>query len=164
MTRTLILTRHAKSSWDHPGLADHARPLSKRGVKSARAMGDWLRLGGWNPDQTLSSSSRRTRETYAEMGVAGEAMFTDALYHAGADQMHRALTTGRGRTILMLGHNPGIGAFAGGLGSTPPDHPRFSDYPTCATLIVMFDTDDWADIKWGTGRVIEFAIPREVMT
>ena len=164
MTHTLILTRHAKSSWDHPGLADHARPLSKRGVKSARAMGNWLRQGGWDPDQTLSSSSRRTRETYDKMGVACEVTFTDDLYHASADQMHRVLATGQGRTILMLGHNPGIGELAGRLVSAPPDHSRFDDYPTCATLIVTFDIESWADVRWATGRVIDFAIPREVLT
>ncbi len=164
MTHTLILTRHAKSSWSTPGLADHDRPLNKRGVKSARTMGGWLRRGGWSPDQTLSSSSRRTRETYAEMGVTGEVVFADDLYHASADQMQRVLATGRGQTILMLGHNPGIGAMAGRLVSTPPDHPRFDDYPTCATLIVTFDIESWAEVRWATGRVIEFAIPREVAT
>ncbi len=163
MTHTLILTRHAKSSWNHPGLIDHARPLNERGLKSARAMGDWLRQGGWAPDQTISSSSHRTRETIAEMGMTGEVTFTDDLYHASADQMRRVLATGHGRTILMLGHNPGIGGFAGKLVSTPPDHLRFDDYPTCATLIVTFDIKGWADVEWHRGQAIDFAIPREVM-
>lgn len=164
MTHTLILTRHAKSSWDHPGLADHDRPLSKRGVKSAKAMGDWLRQGGWHPGQTLSSSSRRTRETYEGMGVKGNVEYIQALYHADAGQMRKVLASGRDRTILMLGHNPGIAEFAARLLVSPPDHQRFFDYPSGATLIVQFEIDRWEDVTWGTGRAVDFAIPREVMT
>ncbi|MCF6233451.1 MAG: histidine phosphatase family protein [Rhodobacteraceae bacterium] len=163
MTYTLILTRHAKSSWNTPGLADHDRPLNQRGVKSAQAIGEWLHRGGWAPDQTLSSSSRRTRETFKGLKLPGRVAFTDALYHANADQMRQVLASGHGRTILMLGHNPGIGEFAGRLLSTPPDHLRFDDYPTCATLIVTFDIGDWSRVEWGTGRVIDFVIPREVL-
>ncbi len=162
MTRTLILTRHAKSSWSNPGLADHDRPLNKRGVKSARAMGQWLRRGGWCPDQTISSSSRRTRETFEGLKVAGKVTFTDALFHADADRMYRILASARDNAVLMLGHNPGIGEFGERLVSTPPTHARFPDFPTCATLIVEFDISDWGDLRWGTGRVAGFAIPREL--
>ncbi|WP_146066749.1 SixA phosphatase family protein [Candidatus Venteria ishoeyi] len=37
--KTLILLRHAKSSWDHPGLSDFERPLNARGLKNAPKMG-----------------------------------------------------------------------------------------------------------------------------
>ena len=46
MTCTLILMRHAKSSWDDLTLSDHERPLNKRGRASASAMGKWLRKNG----------------------------------------------------------------------------------------------------------------------
>jgi len=162
MTKTLILTRHAKSSWANPGLADHDRPLNKRGVKSARAVGKWLRKSGWHPDQSISSSSRRTRETFAEMRLADQAEFTDALYHAGAPQMRKVLQGATGQVVMMLGHNPGIGEFAEQLVSAPPGHSRFYDYPTCATLIVKFDIADWSELLWNTGEVVDFAIPREL--
>ena len=49
--RRLILTRHAKSSWDDPGMDDHDRPLNSRGLRDAPAMGQWLRDKGHLPDQ-----------------------------------------------------------------------------------------------------------------
>ncbi|MFT4959136.1 MAG: phosphohistidine phosphatase [Paracoccaceae bacterium] len=162
MTRTLILMRHAKSNWDAPVAGDHARPLNDRGRRSATAMGNWMRTQGWIPDQVLSSSSARTRETFARLGfvIAGE--FTDALYHAGPDQMRQTLAQTSGETVLLLGHNPGIAEFAEQLVQLGPDHPRFYDYPTGATLVVKFDIDNWDLLKPGTGIVLDFTVPRDL--
>ncbi|WP_171179709.1 histidine phosphatase family protein [Ruegeria sp. HKCCD8929] len=164
MSRTLILTRHAKSSWDHPGLDDHARPLNKRGRKSAKAIGAWLAEKGWEPDQVLSSSSTRTRETWERMGLdAPKVSFTHDLYHASAAQMLRLLSEAKGATVLMLGHNPGIADFAEEIVAEAPPHPRFFGYPTCATTVVRFDIDDWRDVTRGSGEVLDFIIPRELL-
>ena len=64
MTLRLILMRHAKSSWDSPGLDDHERPLNGRGCRSAKAIGAWLNDHGYLPDLVLSSDAERTRETW----------------------------------------------------------------------------------------------------
>lgn len=162
MTRRLILMRHAKSSWDDPRLEDHARSLNGRGKVSARVLGDWLRDRNYLPDQVLSSSATRTRETFSGLKIVCDAAFTDRLYHAGPDQMLQVLRGADRRTVLMLGHNPGIAWFAQNLVAAPPPHPRFDDFPTCATLVVDFEIDDWQDLRPGTGRVIDFIIPREL--
>ncbi|MBL4766962.1 MAG: histidine phosphatase family protein [Rhodobacteraceae bacterium] len=164
MTRTLILMRHAKSSWDTPVTGDHARPLNDRGRRSAAALGEWMLLQGWMPDQVLSSSSARTRETFARLGFIIAGNFTDDLYHAGPDQMLKTLLRASGETVLLLGHNPGIAEFAGQLVGIEPDHPRFSDYPTGATLVVEFDIDRWDHLKPGTGTVLDFTVPRDLKT
>lgn len=163
MTRTLILTRHAKSSWDDPRQDDHDRPLNNRGRKSAKAIGDWLRAQGHVPDAGLSSTSLRTRETWGGLGFDVPVTFDEALYHAGPETIFRVLQRATVPTVLLLGHNPGIGAFAERIVGTPPDHARFLDYPTCATLVVRFDTDDWRTITWGSGDALEFVIPRELL-
>ena len=163
MTRTLILMRHAKSSWSTPGLSDHERPLNDRGRRSATALGDWLRQMGHVPDEVISSSSRRTRETFDGLRFDMQANFTDDLYHAGAATMLKVLSRATGRTVLMLGHNPGIVEFAERIVRHPPDHTRFFDYPTGATLVVEFDLDDWTNITWKSGTVTGFAIPRELL-
>lgn len=162
MTRTLILMRHAKSSWDNPGQNDHARPLNPRGRRSATALGDWLRAEGWLPDEVISSSSARTRGTFAGLKLDVPAQFTDALYHADPDRMLAVLAQARGETVLMLGHNPGIAAFAARLLTAPPDHPRFADYPTCATLVARFEIANWHALRWHSGRPLAFVIPREL--
>lgn len=164
MTRTLILTRHAKSSWEHPGLEDHDRPLNKRGERSAAALGDWMRDKGWIPDEILCSSARRTRETCAGLKL-GEIPTTNTrdLYHATGNQMLRVLSRASGNTVLMLAHNPGIGSFAAELAGKPPKHPRFADFPTGATVVLEFDVDDWSRAGWRSGKVLDFAIPRELL-
>ncbi|MTI03190.1 histidine phosphatase family protein [Roseibium sp. RKSG952] len=164
MTHTLILTRHAKSSWNHPGLTDHDRPLNKRGRKSATAIGDWLKRHSYLPDEVLSSSSTRTRETWDGMGLeASNIRFTQDLYHADPAQMLNILATAQGATVLMLGHNPGIAEFAERVVKKALDHPRFFDYPTCATTVIRFDFLGWEDLHWHSGKVQDFIIPRELL-
>ncbi|WP_147114043.1 histidine phosphatase family protein [Tateyamaria sp. syn59] len=163
MTRTLILMRHAKSSWDHPDLTDHDRPLNDRGTASAKAMGQWLRDNGHLPDAAISSSSERTGQTFLGLGLNIPITFTRALYHAGPEVMMEVLQGQSAETVLMLGHNPGIADFADRLVAQPPTHPRFADYPTCATTVIRFDAGAWYDIGWREGQPIDFAIPREVM-
>lgn len=160
--KRLILMRHAKSSWDDPTLEDHDRPLNGRGRVSARVLGDWLRDRGYLPDQVLSSNSARTRETFVRLNILCDARFLTKLYHAGAESMLHVLREAEGNTVLMLGHNPGIGWFAQNIVSVPPPHPRFYDYPTCATMVAEFDVDTWDEVGTGTGKAIDFIIPREL--
>lgn len=163
MTRTLILMRHAKSSWDDVTLPDHDRPLNDRGRASAKAMGDWLRAQGYRPDAAVSSSSARTVETFRNLGFDIPVEYTRALYHAGPEVMMDVLRDQSAQTVLLLGHNPGIADFSDRLVTHAPRHPRFADYPTCATCVIGFDADRWNQIGWRAGQPIDFAIPREVM-
>lgn len=162
MTKTLILMRHAKSSWDNPAADDHARVLNGRGRISADAVGDWLRTRQLLPDQALVSDAARTRETFTRLGVLCDTRFTAALYHASTPAMIRLLKAATGDTVLMVGHNPGMAELAELLAEQPPYHPRFFDYPTCATTVLAFDVEGWGGLAPGTGRVLDFVIPREI--
>lgn len=162
--RRLVLMRHAKSSWGDPGLDDHDRPLNKRGKRSAKALGDWLRKQTIVVDEALVSSSARTVETLQRLGIDCDRQVLDQLYHAGSGDMLKALKArATGQTVLMLGHNPGIAWFARDLMLAQPDHPRFEDYPTGATLVARFDIDDWNALQSGTGRFEAFVTPRELI-
>ncbi|WP_299612583.1 histidine phosphatase family protein [uncultured Tateyamaria sp.] len=163
MTLKLILMRHAKSSWDSLELDDHDRSLNARGTASAQAMGDWLRQQGHVPQAAVSSSSERTGQTFLGLGFDVPVTFTRALYHAGPEMMMQVLQEQTAASVLMLGHNPGIADFADRIVAQAPPHPRFVDYPTCATTVITFDADRWNDIGWREGQPIDFAIPREVM-
>ncbi|MDX2485364.1 MAG: histidine phosphatase family protein [Pseudodonghicola sp.] len=163
MTRTLILTRHTKSSWDTADMLDQDRPLNARGRRSARALGEWLRSKGLTPDQVLCSSARRTRETYDRMGFDTAAEVTDDLYLVDANRILRVLSEASGETVLLLGHNPGIALFAAEILAVPPDHPKFDTYPTGATLIARFDIDSWDRIAWRGGDLVDFTVPRDLL-
>ena len=163
MTRTLILMRHAKSSWSNMALPDHDRPLNKRGRRSAAALGDWLRARDLLPDEVLTSTATRTLDTLAGLGVTAPTQRLRDLYHAEADTMMEVLRSATGQTVLMLGHSPGIADCAARLVSAVPDHPRFRDYPTCATLVADLPVTNWHQINWGTARARGFVIPRELV-
>lgn len=162
MTKTLILMRHAKSSWNDPFLQDHDRDLNERGMASAQVLGDWLRERGHIPEQALVSSARRTLATFELLGLMTTPQVRQELYHAGPDILLRELQRAQANTVLMLAHNPGIADFAGRLVNVPPAHDKFDDYPTGATLIASFDIENWQDAAWGRANTVEFAIPRQL--
>ncbi|SPH16535.1 hypothetical protein DEA8626_00044 [Defluviimonas aquaemixtae] len=162
--RRLILTRHAKSSWDDPRLDDHDRPLNKRGRRAAMELGEWLVSRGYEPDQVLCSSAVRTRETWARIVAAPIEMMPDvsyrrALYHASPEDLLATLRKARGECVMILGHNPGIAEFAAMLPARAPSKPDFRKYPTTATLVIDFDIDDWAKLHPGSGSVLDFFLP-----
>ena len=159
---TLVLMRHAKSDWDDATLSDHDRPLNRRGRKSAGALGVWMAQSHLTPDQALVSSARRTQETFERLALSTPQQPLRALYHAGATTMRDTLRTATGRAVLMVGHNPGIADFAETLLGQPPEHPRFWDYPTGATLMAQFDITEWRALTWGSGRAVRFVVPREL--
>ena len=160
---TLILMRHAKSSWGAPHLADHDRALNDRGRTSASAMGRWLRDHGHVPDEVLCSSSRRTRETLDCLKMDAPVRFTRELYLASPAKILDVLRRAGARSVLLLGHNPGIADFAADILTIHPEHSRFADFPTCATLVARFDAEDWFNVDWRQGETVDFAIPREVI-
>ncbi|MDT1063008.1 histidine phosphatase family protein [Paracoccus sp. CPCC 101403] len=157
----LILTRHAKSSWDDPAQDDHDRPLNDRGRRSARALGDWLASRGYEPEEVLCSTSTRTRETWERVAVAPlevrpNLRFEHGLYHASPEEMLSILRSAQASTVMMLGHNPGIAQFAAQLPARAPLDPDFRRYPTSATLVVDFQVDHWSKVQPGQGSVLDF--------
>ena len=166
--RRLILLRHAKSSWADPGQRDFDRPLNPRGQRAAAAVGAWLAGQGLAPDAALVSPAARTRETWARLGPAFAAVpatFPHGLYHAEAPALLTLLQStpaGGAETVLILGHQPGIGELAFRLLPEPPDDPEYLRYPTAGTAVIDFDVDDWTEAHWGEGRLFAFTTPRRL--
>ncbi len=166
MPKRLILMRHAKSSWDDDSLDDHDRPLNDRGIAACEAIGGWLAGNGFAPDDVLCSSAVRTQETWQRLAPhldhAPSAVPRRDLYLAEPAHMLEALADAEGETVAMLGHNPGIGAFAAALLQSRPAHAHFGRYPTLATLVADFELETWRDVAPGTGRLVDFIVPRDL--
>jgi phosphohistidine phosphatase len=166
MTKRLILTRHAKSSWDDPLTPDHDRPLNERGKAAAADLGDWLASRGYVPDEVLCSDALRTRKTWSGIAPAlpGTPILNlkPALYHAGPDVMLAVLRHASADTVMMIGHNPGIAEFAARIVAQPPLTPDFRRYPTGATLVASFEIETWSDVGFGMGATRDFIVPREI--
>lgn len=168
--KTLILMRHAKSSWSEPGLDDHDRPLNKRGRKAAPVMARWLAAQGLRPDLVLCSTAERARQTYALMRDAvpdlPEPSYDETLYHAMPELLHGALmrlpqSCG---TALLVGHEPGLSAYAQQLGG--PDAPgkcqrAYAHFPTGAMAVFTAQIEAWANLSSANVSFEDFAVPRE---
>jgi phosphohistidine phosphatase len=112
--RELLILRHAKSSWKHEGLADHDRPLNKRGKKDAPRMGRLLLEGNLVPDRILSSTAVRATTTSRLVadgcGFEGDIVILRSLYLSHPSGYLEALQAvpDEHRRVMVVGHNPGL--------------------------------------------------------
>jgi phosphohistidine phosphatase len=115
--KTLLLLRHAKSSWDNPELDDHDRPLNKRGKRDAPRMGQLLVQQNLVPDCIVTSTAKRARKTAKLVADAcsygGQPIETSELYHAAPESFVAVLQMLPSQVArpLLIGHNPGIEEF-----------------------------------------------------
>ena len=162
MSKTLIVMRHAKSSWDNP-VEDSQRQLNKRGRIGATALGDWMRRTGIEPDEILCSSAARTEETAARLGLQTPLTLIDALYMASTDVLMSHVQQAQADTVLIVAHNPGIGEFAEQLAQTAPNNPRFFNYPSGATTVFSCDISDWAQLTFHQNKALHFTTPHDLI-
>jgi phosphohistidine phosphatase len=169
----LLLMRHAKSSWDDPKLSDHARPLNARGRVAAILMRKVMADYGLSPDIVLVSSSRRTLQTLEALEPWDDTPLiepTDALYLASAEQMLGVVNgvAETARSVLVLGHNPGMHNLAmqlvgeASMSQVDPLTRRLADgYPTGA-LAEFAIFGPWAALRPGGARLVHFIAPRDL--
>lgn len=168
-TRRLILLRHAKSDWPS-AVPDHDRPLAKRGRKDAPVAGRWLGRSGYVPDAVVCSTARRTRETWelAEGGLASvvpgfapQVSYEERVYEASVLRLLMLIREfpDAYRTVLLVGHNPGMAELTAGLAEEPTE-PRLA-FPT-ATAAVLAVSGGWAGVAPGEAKLLAFATPEDM--
>lgn len=152
--KTLLLIRHAKSSHDDPRVTDHDRPLNERGRSEAPEIGKYLLRRSLVPEQVLSSSAQRARETAGHLattcGYAGEVDVRRELYLAAPDNFIRVLRTldEHVRCVAVVAHNPGLEEYASQLVD------RYVTMPTSTVVEIELDLEAWSDLLPGTaGRL-----------
>ncbi len=101
----LLIVRHAEAA---PGEPDELRPLTPAGRERARALGQRLRADGFAPDAVVTSPVLRARETAAALDL-GEPAVDDRLAPGASPDDLRDAATGRGATVLVVGHQPDCG-------------------------------------------------------
>ena len=166
----LMFLRHAKSSWPSSGMQDAARPLSERGQAAARLMGAYMAHHSLIPDRILCSPARRTRETWA--GIATQwlanmdVVFDQRLYEATPQSILSVIRVQHdARTLLVIGHNPGLQGAAELLiaaGDVELRERLREKFPTAALAVIDFAIDRWRTIHERSGRLDRYIVPRSV--
>jgi phosphohistidine phosphatase len=165
---TLYLLRHAKSAWDDETLTDHERPLAPRGIRDAKRMAAHLRSCEAQPELVLCSSAVRTRQTLELVKPAlddATVLIEDGIYGASADSLLERIqgVPESVRSVLVIGHNPGLEDLALGLASGGD---RLEDlrakFPTCAFATLDLGDGEWADVRDGGATLTGFAIPKNL--
>jgi phosphohistidine phosphatase len=158
----LLLLRHAKSSWDDPGLDDHDRPLAPRGRKAAKRMGAHLKSEGVEVDLVLCSSAVRARQTLELVAPGGQTEIEPELYGASAAQLLARLqrVTDDAGTVLLIGHNPSLQELLVRLVAEPGDLAT-QKFPTAA-LATLVVGEPWRDLAPGQAELASLVVPRQL--
>jgi len=112
--KTLLLLRHAKSSWKDGEIADRDRPLTARGKRDAPRVGQLIRERELVPNLIVSSTAKRARKTadlVAEhCGYKGEVELLDDVYEADVNTLIKVLAKAApdATRVMLVGHNPGL--------------------------------------------------------
>jgi phosphohistidine phosphatase len=160
MSKRLLLLRHAKSSWDDPGLADHDRPLAPRGRKAAALMASYLSEERIRPALVLCSTAVRARETLEGVGLSDDVVFERELYGASAGELLERLgrVPDSVESAMLIGHNPGMHDLALMLGGTGDVERKF---PTGALATFAFD-GGWSGLGPGRAELVDFVRPKQL--
>lgn len=161
--KTLLLMRHAKSSWDDTSLDDHDRPLNTRGQRDVPRMAALLRAENLIPERIVCSSAVRAQSTAnivaSECALIDRLNITSDLYHAAVEDWQKVVhrLDPQDDQVLCIGHNPGIEEFvATSVG-------KFVGMPTSAIAHLRFDVGHWQEITAsGDAALIAVWRPKEL--
>lgn len=145
--KTLLIIRHAKSSWDNAHLNDIDRPLNDRGRHDAPVMAKRLIKANIKIDLFVASPARRAKNT-AELMIRefgrkeSEILIIPELYHASV-QTFKEVVSGLDEaysSAALFSHNPGITAFVNTLTAV-----RLDNMPTCGIFAVTSMATAWSE-------------------
>jgi phosphohistidine phosphatase len=148
--KTVLLMRHAKSSWNVPDLPDQKRPLNHRGEKDAPRMGQLLKDQGLIPQRIYCSTALRARQTVAAvieiLGFQGEITYLDELYQAEPSAIIDVLKSAPDEVdcVLLIAHNPGmeeVTQLLTGQGQT---------FPTAGIGHILLPLEHWQELSLET--------------
>jgi phosphohistidine phosphatase len=168
--KQLFVLRHAKSSWDDPGLDDHERPLAPRGRRAVKVLAEHIRERGISPGQVLCSPSRRTIETLEGIALDGEPLIEGKLYTATGSEIVERLRQipEEIESVMVIGHNPAMqmlvlrlasGRAAIGQDSNLAEVQR--KFPTGALATLALDCA-WSELGPGRAQLTGLVRPKDL--
>ena len=163
--KTLLILRHAKSSWKHLELSDYDRPLNSRGKRDAPRMGKYLRQQGLIPDRILTSSAKRARKTANKVakscGYTGKVKKIEAFYDAVPGIYFETLQAlpDKYQSVMVVGHNPTMERFVNYLTG------QIEQMPTAALAHIDLPIQQWDALDLDTkGTLVNLWTPKTLFT
>ncbi len=160
--KTLLIMRHAKSSWKEKELPDHDRPLKKKGRKDIVNMAKILKKKALIPDLILSSSAVRAKDTAAlmaeKLNYKGELELIEDLYMAEPETYIQKIAAlpASVETLLVVGHNPGLEGLVMTLGD------KIASLPTGSIAKIYLFIEKWTELNSETvGEINHVWIPQD---
>ena len=163
--KTLLIVRHAKSSWDNADSGDIHRPLNDRGKRDAPVMAQRLIKTGVHIDRFVSSPARRALQTaeafhhaFGDFGNKDKGItVVQDLYHASPEDFKEVVARldNNDHTVALFSHNPGITAFV----NTLTDR-RVDNMPTCSIFAVRSSSETWDGFFAAGGQFWFFDYPK----
>lgn len=173
--RQLFVLRHAKSSWDDPGLDDQERPLGPRGQRAVKLLAEHVRAAGVRPVLVLCSSARRTRETLEGVLPGAESTIEPELYDASCATVIKLLrrrVPDETASVMVVGHNPAMHMLVlelVGAGGPERDDRAIDSkleevrhkFPTGALATLAFECS-WSGLAPGCARLAAYIRPKDL--
>lgn len=160
--KTLLLIRHAKSSWDDEGLSDYDRPLNERGKKDAPRMAERLHERDIKIDAFISSPAKRARKTAEQFAKRykkddDDIILKTELYMAGDDAFYSVVEKldDKYDCVAIFSHNPGLTDFANELTDA-----RIDNIPTSGIFAVSIETRKWNKFRDAKKKFLFFDYPK----
>ena len=161
--KTLILIRHAKSSWENRNISDFERSLNDRGKRDAPFMAGILKEKKINIDLILSSPAVRafkTAKIFArELEIEEkEIIINENIYEAGRKDLLKVLmeTNDSINNLMLFGHNPGLTYLSNYLCDYETDN-----IPTCGIVCMQLDFGSWKYLGSKSCNFLFFEYPKK---
>ncbi|MFD1613612.1 SixA phosphatase family protein [Gelatiniphilus marinus] len=157
--KTLILIRHAKSSWKHD-VIDHQRPLNKRGTEDAKAVSNHLKASNLAINKVLTSDAVRAQTTantfISNLKIDKTLVESNHdLYDFSGYNLVKTIKAvdASVNKLMVFGHNHAITHFVNTYGDM-----HIENVPTCGVTIIEFNISNWADLV--KGKTVQTIFPK----
>ena len=162
--KTVLFSRHAKSSFNQPGLSDFERVLNDQGLADSKAMSNYLKSCGYVIQKIISSDAKRalqTAKSHRELLTPDlEIDKSSELYlasHLDIIQLIKNMSS-KCSTIMLVGHNPGMTEAVNALANE-----AIEDMSSCGVVIVQFEIEKWADLTNIKGDLLANCSPKNIV-
>ena len=155
--KTIILIRHAKSSWKFLDLKDIERPLKKRGGRDAAIMASVLKEMQLPIDKLISSPAERALTTAKAFAEEKDVAVDQRLYLESKSKLLNLVhdLDESLQCVALVSHNPDLTDFANFLAND-----NIENIPTAGMVGIRFDCNSWREIEKGKGQRLFFEVPK----